>query len=204
MSFPPADFGSETLTALVKSLSRLPGIGSKTALRLALHLLRNDNGEADRLSHLLAELKSKVRFCKTCGSLTEAEECAICTNPGRQQDIICVVAEPEDVIVMERTKHYRGLYHVLHGVLSPVDGVGPDDLTLRQLEARVRGGKIRELIVATNPTVEGDATALYLAKTVAPYGCTVTRLARGLPMGGTLEFVDDTTLARAIDRRETL
>jgi recombination protein RecR len=204
MGFPPADFGSETLSALVKSLSRLPGIGGKTALRLALYLLRPDNTDADRLSHLLADLKTKVRFCKTCGSITEAEECAICTDPARARDTICVVAEPEDVIVMERTKHYRGLYHVLHGVLSPVDGVGPDDLTLRALEARVRGGKVRELIVATNPTVEGDTTALYLAKTVAPYGCTVTRLARGLPMGGTLEFVDDTTLARAIDRRETL
>ncbi len=204
MGFPPADFGSETLSSLVKALSRLPGIGSKSALRLALYLLRPDNTDADHLSHLLALLKSKVRFCKTCGAITEAEECAICTDPARARDIICVVAEPQDVIVMERTKHYRGLYHVLHGVLSPVDGVGPDDLTLGALEARVRGGKVRELIVATNPTVEGDATALYLAKTVSPYGCTVTRLARGLPMGGTLEFVDDTTLARAIDRRETL
>ncbi len=204
MAFPSADFGSETLSALVKSLARLPGIGSKSALRIALHLLRPDSTDADRIAHLLADLKTKVRFCKTCGAITELEECAICTDPARGQDTICVVAAPEDVIVMERTKHYRGLYHVLHGVLSPVDGIGPDDLTLRALEARVRGGKVRELIVATNPTVEGDATALYLAKTVAPYGCTVTRLARGLPMGGTLEFVDDTTLARAIDRRETL
>jgi recombination protein RecR len=204
MGFSLPDFGSETLTALVRSLAKLPGIGSKTALRIALHLLRPDNNEADRIAHLLTELKAKVRFCKTCGSITEADECAICTDPARTRDVICVVAEPEDVIVMERTKHYRGLYHVLHGVLSPVDGIGPDDLTLRALEARVRAGQIRELIVATNPTVEGDATALYLAKTLAPYGCTVTRLARGLPMGGTLEFVDDTTLARAIDRRETL
>jgi recombination protein RecR len=204
MSFPSADFGSETLTALVKSLARLPGIGAKTALRLALYLLRPDNADAERISHLLADLKSKVRFCKTCGSITEADECAICTDPARARDVICVVADPQDVIVLERTKHYRGLYHVLHGLLSPVDGVGPDDLTLHALESRVRGGQVRELIVATNPTVEGDTTALYLAKTVAPYGCTVTRLARGLPMGGTLEFVDDTTLARAIDRRETL
>lgn len=204
MGFPPADFGSETLTALVKALSRLPGIGGKTALRLALYLLRSDNTDAERISQLLAELKSKVRFCKTCGAIAEADECAICKDPSRARDTICVVAEPEDVIVLERTKHYRGLYHVLHGVLSPVDGVGPDHLNLRPLEARVRGGQVRELIVATNPTVEGDATALYLAKTVAPHGCTVTRLARGLPMGGTLEFVDDTTLARAIDRRETL
>jgi recombination protein RecR len=204
MAVPPADFGSETLSALVKSLARLPGIGSKTALRIALQLLRSNNAEAEHLARLLADLKVKVRLCKSCGSLTEAEECAICTDPSRSRDTICVVAEPEDVLVMERTKHYRGLYHVLHGVLSPVDGVGPEDLTVRALEARVRGGKVRELIVATNPTVEGDATALYLAKSLAAHGCTVTRLARGLPMGGTLEFVDDTTLARAIDRRETL
>jgi len=198
------DYGSETLTALVKSLSRLPGLGAKSALRLALHLLRPDNQDAERLSNLLAELKGKVRFCRLCGSITEADECAICTDPGRNRELICVVEQPQDVIVMERTRHYRGLYHVLHGVLSPVDGVGPENLNLRPIEARVRDGKVRELIVATNPTVEGDATALYIARIVSPYGCTVTRLARGLPMGGTLEFVDDTTLARAIDRRETL
>ena len=198
------DYGSETLTALVKSLSRLPGLGTKSALRLALHLLRPDNQDAERLSNLLAELKGKVRFCRICGSITEADECAICTDPGRNRELICVVEQPQDLIVMERTRHYRGLYHVLHGVLSPVDGVGPENLNLRSLEARVRDGKVRELIVATNPTVEGDATALYIARAVSPYGCTVTRLARGLPMGGTLEFVDDTTLARAIDRRETL
>jgi recombination protein RecR len=197
------DLGSETLNALVKSMARLPGIGTKSAIRLALHLLRPDNPDAERLSHLLGELKARVRFCKTCGSITEDDECAICKDPARARDLICVVEQPQDLIVMERTRHYRGLYHVLHGVLSPVDGVGPDDLTLRSLEARVRDGSIRELIVATNPTVEGDATALYIARIVEPFGCTVTRLARGLPMGGTLEFVDDTTLARAIDRRET-
>ncbi|HEU4365535.1 MAG TPA: recombination mediator RecR [Candidatus Krumholzibacteria bacterium] len=198
------DLGSETLNALVKSLARLPGIGSKSALRLALHLLRPDNPDAERIANLLSELKSRVRFCRTCGSITEDEDCAICKDPARARDLICVIEQPQDMIVMERTRHYRGLYHVLHGVLSPVDGVGPDDLSLRSLEARVRDGRVRELIVATNPTVEGDATALYIARIVAPYGCTVTRLARGLPMGGTLEFVDDTTLARAIDRRETL
>jgi len=198
------DFGSETLTALVKSLSRLPGIGTKSALRLALHLLRPDNTEAERISQLLADLKQKVRFCSICGSITEAQECAICEDKSRTTDLICVVEQPQDVIVLERTRRFRGRYHVLHGVLSPVDGVGPENLNLRTLEARVRDGGVRELIVATNPTVEGDATALFIARTVAPYGCTVTRLARGLPMGGALEFVDDITLARAIDRRETL
>lgn len=198
------DFGSETLTSLVKSLSRLPGLGSKSALRIALHLLRPDNPDAERISALLAELRQKVRFCADCGSITESDRCAICKDPARNREVVCVVEQPQDVIVMERTRHYRGLYHVLHGVLSPVDGIGPENLNLRGLPARVREGKIRELIVATNPTVEGDATALYIARSVADTGCTVTRLARGLPMGGTLEFVDDTTLARAIDRRETL
>ncbi len=198
------ELGSETLGALVKSLARLPGVGAKSALRMALHLLRPDNQDAERISHLLAELKTRVRFCRTCGALTEDDECAICKDPARARDLICVVEQPQDLIVMERTRHYRGLYHVLHGVLSPVDGVGPGELSLGTLEARVREGGVRELIVATNPTVEGDATALYIARLVAPHGCTVTRLARGLPMGGTLEFVDDTTLARAIDRRETL
>jgi recombination protein RecR len=198
------DFGSETLTALVRALSRLPGLGPKSALRIALHLLRTDNPDADRIGGLLAELKQKVRFCSECGSITESDPCAICTDPARTRDVICVLEQPQDVIVMERTRHYRGLYHVLHGVLSPVDGIGPENLNLRHLPARVRAGKIRELIVATNPTVEGDATALYIARSVADTGCTVTRLARGLPMGGTLEFVDDTTLARAIDRREAL
>jgi recombination protein RecR len=198
------DFGSETLTALVKSLARLPGLGSKSALRIALHLLRADNQDAERIASLLSELKQKVRFCSECGAITESEQCAICKDPARARDLICVVEQPQDVIVMERTRHYRGLYHVLHGVLSPVDGIGPENLNLRSLPARVRAGKVRELIVATNPTVEGDATALYIARSVEGTGCTVTRLARGLPMGGTLEFVDDTTLARAIDRRETL
>jgi recombination protein RecR len=198
------DFGSETLSSLVKSLSRLPGIGTKSALRLALHLLRTDNQDAEHISVLLSELKQKVHFCSICGSITESEQCAICKDSARNRELICVVADPQDVIVMERTRHYRGLYHVLHGVLSPVDGIGPENLNLRNLPARVRDGHVRELIVATNPTVEGDATALYIARSVAETGCTVTRLARGLPMGGTLEFVDDTTLARAIDRREAL
>ncbi len=198
------DYGSETLAAVVKALSRLPGIGTKTAQRLALHLLRNQRGEAEDLSRLLVSLKEKVGFCKTCGSITEAEECAICTDGGRTRDQICVVEQPQDVLVLENTREFRGLYHVLHGVLSPIDGVGPEDLSLKALEFRVRQHKVTEVIVATNPTVEGDTTALYIAKSLVPLGCSVTRLARGLPMGGTLEFADDLTLARAIERREPL
>ncbi|MDH3197048.1 MAG: recombination mediator RecR [Candidatus Krumholzibacteria bacterium] len=198
------EFGSETLTALVKALSRLPGIGAKTAQRLALHLLRTRREDAEHLAHLLAAVREKVRFCRTCGAITEAVECAICTDRGRDREIICVVEQPQDLLILEKTKQFRGLYHVLHGVLSPIDGIGPEDLSLNALEDRVRSGEVRELIVATNPTVEGDTTAFYIAKSVAPYGVTVTRLARGLPVGGTLEFADDSTLARALERREQL
>jgi recombination protein RecR len=198
------EYGSDTLAALVRAFSRLPGIGTKTAQRLALHLLRSGGDDAENLSHLLATLREKVRFCRTCGAITEADECAICKDPGRNQDVVCVVEQPQDVIFLEKTGQFRGLYHVLHGVLSPIDGVGPDDLTIAALETRVRDRKIREVVVATNPTVEGDTTALYIAKTLAPHGCTVTRLARGLPMGTTLEFADDSTLARALERREEL
>jgi recombination protein RecR len=198
------DYGSETLASLVKQFARMPGIGQKTAQRLALHLLRAEAGDVERLGRLILELKSRVRFCRQCRGISEAEECAICTDLTRQRDVVCVVEEPQDVLVIENTRHYKGLYHVLHGVLSPIDGVGPDDLKLKQFEERVRRNHIREVIIATNPSVEGDTTALYLAKTLEPLGCSVTRLARGLPMGGTLEFADDVTLARALDRREKL
>jgi recombination protein RecR len=198
------EYGSETLAAVVKALSRLPGIGAKSAQRLALFLLRSRNDEAETLGQLFLVLREKVKFCTTCGSITEDKECAICTDPGRNGSAICVVQEPQDVLTIEKTGQYRGLYHVLHGVLSPVDGITPEKLNIRGLERRVREGKVLEVIVATNPTIEGDTTALYLAKSLQSTKCTVTRLARGLPMGGTLEFADDTTLAKAIERRETL
>jgi recombination protein RecR len=198
------DFGSETLASLIRAFSRLPGIGSKTAQRLALFLLRGRNDEAENLGRLLLTLKEKVRFCRSCGGITEAQECAICKDPSRDRGLICVVEEPQDAVILEKTKQFKGLYHVLHGALSPIDGITPDKLNLQTLETRLRTGKIRELIVATNPTVEGDTTALFIAKSIAPPGCTVTRLARGLPMGGTLEFADYTTLVKAIERREEL
>ncbi len=198
------EYGSETLAAVVKALSRLPGIGAKSAQRLALFLLRSRNDEAETLGQLFLVLREKVKFCTTCGSITEDKECAICIDPGRDSSAICVVQEPQDVLTIENTGQYRGLYHVLHGVLSPVDGITPEKLNIRGLERRVREGKVSEVIVATNPTIEGDTTALYLAKSLQSTQCTVTRLARGLPMGGTLEFADDTTLVKAIERREKL
>jgi recombination protein RecR len=198
------EYGSETLAALVRALSPQPCVGTKTAHRLALHVLRSETGEAENLSGLLATLREKVRFCGTCGAITEAEECAICKDSGRSRELLCVVEQPQDVIFLEKTRQFRGVYHVLHGTLSPIDGIGPEQLNLGSLVERVRAGDIREVIVATNPTVEGDTTALFIAKSLSPLECSVTRLARGLPMGATLEFADDTTLARAIEHREEL
>jgi recombination protein RecR len=198
------EYGSETLANLVRQFAKLPGIGLKTAQRLALHLLRSGDDEVEKLGSLILELKHKVGFCSVCGGITESATCAICTDPGRSAEIVCVVEQPQDVLVIEKTGRYKGLYHVLHGVLSPIDGVGPQELNIARLVERVRNRGVKEVIVATNPSIEGDTTALYIAKTLGPAGCTVTRLARGLPVGGSLEFADDLTLARAIERREKL
>jgi recombination protein RecR len=198
------EYGSQTLASLVKQLARMPGIGLKTAQRLALHLLRSNDEDVEKLGTLILELKQKVGFCRVCGAITEAETCAICTDPARNRQIICVVEQPQDVLVIEKTGSYRGLYHVLHGVLSPIDGVGPEDITAARIVERVRNEGVKEVIIATNPSVEGDTTALFIAKSLESAGCTVTRLARGLPVGGSLEFADDLTLARALERREKL
>ena len=185
-------------------MARLPGIGIKTAQRLALYLLRADDEETDKLGNLITVLKQKVKFCQICGGITEDDECAICTDPARNREVICVVEEPQDVLILEKTRQYIGHYHVLHGALSPIDGIGPENLNLDALVRRVKSSEIKELIIATNPTVEGDTTALYIAKAIEGSGCTVTRLARGLPMGGSLEFTDDMTIASALERREKL
>lgn len=198
------EYGSETLAGLVRLFTKLPGIGLKTAQRLALHLLRSRTEDVEKLGSLILELKEKVRFCRDCGGITEAEKCAICTDPARDQETICVVEQPQDVLILEKTGQYKGLYHVLHGVLSPIDGVGPENINLARFDERVRNNKAKEVIIATNPSVEGDTTALYIAKVLESTDCTVTRLARGLPVGGSLEFADEMTLSRAIERRERL
>ena len=198
------EYGSETLANLVKGLARMPGIGLKTAQRLALHLLRSSDEEVERLAALVLGLKEKVRFCGTCGAITEEETCAICKDESRNREIVCVVEQPQDVFFLEKTGRYKGLYHVLHGVLSPIDGVGPEDINIARIEERVRNHGVKEVIVATNPSVEGDTTALFIARALESTGCTVTRLARGLPVGGSLEYTDDLTLARAIERRERI
>ncbi len=198
------EYGSETLASLIKQFAKMPGIGFKTAQRLALYLLRSSDEDVQRLSSLVLQLKTKVGFCRICGAITESEACAICKDESRTREIVCVVEQPQDVLFLEKTGRYRGLYHVLHGVLSPIDGVGPEDIHVARLEERVRNHGIKEVIVATNPSVEGDTTALYIAKVLETTGCTVTRLARGLPVGGSLEYTDDVTLARAIERRERI
>ena len=189
---------------LIDELSKLPGVGPKTAQRLTFHLLKLPPEEALPLAHALIEVKEVVRFCGRCFNLTEEELCDICRDPRRDITSICVVEEPGDILSIERTHEYRGLYHVLHGAISPVEGIGPEDLKIRELVRRVEAGGVLEVIVATNPGMEGDATAMYLQRQLAPSGVKVTRLARGLPTGGDLEYVDSVTLLRALQGRHEI
>jgi recombination protein RecR len=189
---------------LIEELSKLPGIGPKTAQRLAFHLLNAPPEVAHNLARALVFARDNVRYCSVCANLTDREVCQICSDPERDPTLLCVVQEPRDVVAMEKTRGYRGLYHVLQGAISPLAGVGPDDLTIKQLLARLGEGKIKEVILATNPDVEGDATALYLAQLIKPLGLKVTRIAHGLPVGAHLEYADEMTLARALEGRREL
>lgn len=189
---------------LIDELGRLPGIGPKSAQRIAFHVLQSDPEDITRLAHVLTEVKTKVRFCKTCGNVSEQDECRICRDAKRDRRFICVVEEPKDVIAIERTREFKGLYHVLGGAISPIDGVGPDDLRIRELMARLSDDNITEVILATDPNLEGEATATYLARMLSPLGLKVTRLASGLPVGGDLEFADEVTLGRAFEGRRQL
>ena len=186
---------------LIDELGRLPGIGPKSAQRIAFHLLAAEPVDVERLAATLQRVKAEVRFCRTCGNVAEAEECRICRDPRRDATVICVVEEPKDVVAVERTREFRGRYHVLGGAISPIDGVGPDDLRIRELMVRLRDGTVKELILATDPNLEGEATATYLARLVMPMGLIVTRLASGLPVGGDLEYADEVTLGRAFTGR---
>ena len=196
----------DSLQSLIFSLERLPGIGPKTASRLAFFLLRAPEDLAAGLAEALTDLKDKTAFCGQCFHITSAgrERCEICENSQRDGSLLCVVEEPLDVLALERTGAFRGKYHVLHGVLSPIEGIGPDDLKIQPLLERVRGGGIQEVILATNPSMEGDATALYLRQQILPMGVHVTRLARGLPVGGDLEYADQNTLLRALTGRQEM
>ena len=189
---------------LIDELGRLPGVGPKSAQRIAFHLLAADPVDVRRLVTALTEVKEKVRFCATCGNVTEEQQCKICRDPRRDDAIICVVEEPKDVVAIEKTREFRGRYHVLGGAISPIEGVGPDDLRIRELMQRLADSVVTELILATDPNLEGEATATYLARLVKPMGLRVTRLASGLPVGGDLEYADEVTLGRAFEGRRLL
>jgi len=186
---------------LIDELGRLPGIGPKSAQRIAFYLLASEQVDVERLASTLIRVKNDVKFCSICGNVAESEQCRICTDSRRDPTIICVVEEPKDVLAVERTREFRGRYHVLGGAISPIDGVGPDDLRIRELLVRLRDGVVTELILATDPNLEGEATATYLARMINPMGLTVTRLASGLPVGGDLEYADEVTLGRAFSGR---
>jgi recombination protein RecR len=191
----------EPLARLVEQLQKLPGIGAKGAQRLAFHILKNPRDEAERLCDAIRDVKERVTYCSTCHNITEHDPCAFCTSPSRDQRLICVVEEPQNVSVIEKTREFRGVYHVLMGTLSPLQGVGPDDLKIKSLLARVASGGVEEIILATNPTVEGEATALYLARLLKPLGVRVTRIAMGIPVGSDLEYTDEVTMTRAMEGR---
>jgi recombination protein RecR len=186
---------------LIDELGRLPGVGPKGAQRMAFHLLNSETADVERLAATLLRVKNEVKFCSTCGNVSEADVCRICKDPRRDPSVICVVEEPKDVVAVERTREFRGRYHVLGGAISPIDGVGPDDLRIRELLGRLQDGQVTELILATDPNLEGEATATYLARLLKPMGLTVTRLASGLPVGGDLEYADEVTLGRAFSGR---
>jgi recombination protein RecR len=189
---------------LIDELGRLPGVGPKSAQRIAFHLLAADPVDVRRLITALTEVKEKVRFCRVCGNVAEQEECRICRDPRRDLSIICVVEESKDVVAIEKTREFRGRYHVLGGAISPIEGIGPDDLRVKELLARLADDVVVELILATDPNLEGEATATYLARLIKPMGLRVTRLASGLPVGGDLEYADEVTLGRAFEGRRLL
>ena len=191
----------DPLTRLVEQLQKLPGIGAKGAQRLAFHILKNPRDDAERLCDAIRDIKERVTYCTVCNNITEQDPCGFCTSVSRDQRLICVVEEPQNVSVVEKTREFRGVYHVLMGALSPLHGVGPDDLKIQGLLSRVKDGAVDEVILATNPNVEGEATALYLARLLKPLGVRVTRIAMGIPVGSDLEYADEVTMSRAMEGR---
>ena len=197
-------FFAPPVERLIEEFARLPGIGQKTAQRLAFHVLDMSKEDAQRFADAIMQAQSTVFTCKVCQNLTDSEICTICSNPNRDPGVICVVADPRDVLAFERTREYNGLYHVLHGVISPMNHMGPDDIRIRELLPRVADTDVREVIIATNPDTEGEATAMYLARLLKPFGVAVTRLAYGIPVGGHLEYIDEVTLMRALEGRREI
>jgi len=199
---------ADPIRRLVQELARLPGIGEKTATRLAFHLIRSNRQQIRDLAQALIDATDRIRLCSICMNMTEADPCTMCTDPRREAETICVVATPSDLIAIDRGGHFRGRYHVLHGLLSPLEGIGPDDIRLAELVRRLGGAaeaaEVREVIVATSPSVDGEATAMYIARTLKPFGVRVSRIATGLPVGGELEYSDQATIARALAGRATM
>ena len=195
---------AKPLNKLVNELNRLPGIGGKTAQRLAFHILSMEDKDAFALADAIREAKTSMRYCSVCGNLTEEDPCSICADESRDRSVICVVESARDVVAMEKIREYRGQYHVLHGAISPMDGIGPEDINLKSLITRLQDEEVQELILATNPTIEGEATAMYLARLIKPSGIKVTRIAHGVPVGGDLEYADEVTLLKAMEGRREL
>ncbi len=199
-----ASYHVAPLETLIEQFEKLPGIGHKSAQRLAYHILGISREEAEKFAHAIMDAHEKIHYCKVCCNLTDEELCPVCRNNSRDKSIICVVEDPRDVFALERTNEFNATYHVLHGVISPLSGVGPDQLHIKELLARVGDGQVKEVIMATNPTVEGEATAMYISRLLKPMGIRVTRLAYGIPVGGDLEYADEVTLSRAIEGRREL
>ena len=195
------DYYALPIANLIEELSKLPGVGRKTAQRLAFYILEMEPIEAEKLANSITTAKEKVKYCSVCCNLTDVDPCYICSNKKRDDSIICVVEGPKDVIAMERTREYTGLYHVLHGVISPMENIGPDSIRIKELLKRIQDGDVKEVILATNPTVEGEATAMYISKLLKPMGIKTTRIAHGIPVGGDLEYFDEVTLSKAMENR---
>lgn len=195
---------AKPLSRLIGELSKLPGIGGKSAQRLAFHILSLEDEEAFHLADAIVEAKKNMKYCSICGNLTDVDPCAYCSDPSRDKSVICVVESPRDVSAMERIREFNGQYHVLHGAISPMDGIGPDDINLKQLIVRLQQEDIKEVILATNPNIEGEATAMYISRLIKPAGIKVTRIAHGIPVGGDLEYADEVTLSKAMEGRREL
>ena len=195
---------AEPIARLIDELCKLPGIGSKTAQRLAYNILRRSREDAERLSRSILEAKDKIQYCSRCNNFSDRDPCEYCTGGNRSPEIICLVEEPHDILAIEKTREFHGQYHVLHGVLSPINGIGPDELRLKNLLERLQEGNVREVIVATNPNVEGEATAIYIARLLKPIGVKVSRIALGVPVGSDLEFADEVTMSKALEHRHDI
>lgn len=195
---------SASIEKLIEEFEKLPSIGHKTAVRLAFHMLNSSLEECEQFANTIVDTKKNLKYCSVCNNITDSDPCSICANTKRNQEVICVVEDVRDIVQIEKTHEYNGVYHVLNGVISPMNGVGPNDIKLKELMTRIGTGEVKELILATNPNVEGEATAMYISKLVKPFDIKTTRIAHGIPIGGDLEYVDEVTLAKALENRTTL